>query len=532
MVRVAIANTDDREPATERAARVGRVIDASLAVALAAGVLLVQSLHTLLQHPFWLDEAWVADLVKAPLSRQIALSSSTPVGWAVLLRLVPGRGAQRLRVLPLAFEGATAALAFVFVRGLNWGSVNRGRAAGVIAGGAVLLAPMSIAQNDLKQYSADAALSFVVLCFARRVEQRPGLRPLFWLSAASVIVTPFSSVAVFVVGAAFTGLLVAAALDRRWLDARRVLTFASAVGILNLVYLAVVVLPHDNPALRAYWHSNYLGGSPRHVAASMLARFRGLGPAFGVSPWLPLLLSIIGLFVLVARHHVAVACSVVVLSFELILLAIAGRYPFLDVRTSYFFLAIWVVVASIGFAGVAVSLTRRAPLWLAVIVAMSLTALALGGRHEMRGFAFPREDVRTPTLYVAAHRRQGDVVVVNSGANWGFSYYWPGPGTKTYISSSNVTAGFVSRVDGSDAIFAADRDRTAVLGAMRAALSLWVSLGGTGRIWVVRSHMPPEENFAWLDAERDMHLRATLVTGPPEPLLIIQPHRADAVGHP
>lgn len=498
----------------------GRVVDAGLALALALGVLVVQSRGALLHRPFWIDEAWVADLAHAPLSRQVALSSSTPIGWALLLRLVPLHGAQDLRVLPLIFEGAAAALAFAFVRSLNWGSANGGRAAGTIAGAAVLLAPMSLVQNDLKQYSCDAALSLLVLLLARRAEQRPGLRALLWLSLTSVVVTPFSTVAVLVIAASFGGLLVVAVGERRWNDARRVLIVGGATGALVVAFLAAIVLPHENPTLRAYWRVFYLDGSPLHIVTSAVSRFRTLGPAFGVSPWLVLLLFVAGLAVLGARGHVAIAAAVTILAMELLALGAAHRYPFLDVRTSYFFLAIAVVVAAIGFAGLMVGLCWHRPVPLAAIVAVTVAVLAFGGRHEMRQFAYPNEDVRTPTRYIAEHRRPGDVVVVSIGANWAFTYYWPGPGTKAYVSDDTVASGFTTRVDGTGAIFARARDRTSVLTTMKTAVGLVASRGGTGRLWIVRTHMTATEQTAWTAALRELHLHARPVTGPPEPLLV------------
>lgn len=498
-----------------------RVVDAGLALALALGTLVVQSLGAVLSRPFWVDEAWVADLAHAPLSRQVALSSSTPVGWVLLLRLVPLHGAQDLRVLPLIFEGVAAALAFAFVRSLSWGSPNAGRAAGTIAGAAVLLAPMSLVQNDLKQYSCDAALSLLVLMLARRAEQRPGLRALLWLSLTSVLVTPFSTVAVLVIAASFAGLLVVAVGERRWSDARRVLIVGGATGALVVSYLAAVVLPHENPTLRAYWRVFYLDGSPLHIVTSAVSRFRGLGPAFGMSPWLVLLLFVAGLVALGARGHLAIAAAVVILAAELLVLGAAHRYPFLDVRTSYFFLAIAVTVAAIGVSGVMVAVCRHRPLPLAAIVAVAVAVLAVGGRHEMRQFAFPNEDVRTPTRYIAAHRRPGDVVVVGLGANWAFTYYWQGPGTKAYLSDDSVAAGFVTRVDGVDAIFVRARDRITVLATMRTAVGLVASRGGSGRLWVVRTHMSSGERNAWTATLRELHLRATPVTGPPEPLVVV-----------
>ena len=69
-------------------------------------------------------------------------------------------------------------VAFLLARSLDWRSEGEARAAGLVAGAAVLLAPISLQQNDLKQYSADAALALLVLLVARDAEQasRPTAR--------------------------------------------------------------------------------------------------------------------------------------------------------------------------------------------------------------------------------------------------------------------------------------------------------------------------------------------------------------------
>ena len=57
-----------------------------------------------LTRSFWLDEGWVVDSVRAPLHQLELLTSSTPIGWTLLLRLVPpemeGRAAATARLVP------------------------------------------------------------------------------------------------------------------------------------------------------------------------------------------------------------------------------------------------------------------------------------------------------------------------------------------------------------------------------------------------------------------------------------------------
>ena len=503
------------------AARRRRSIDWGLGAAFAVAVLCVQPVGLMFRRPFWVDEAWVADLVKIPLSRQVALSSSTPLGWALLLRLVPGHGPERLRVIPLVFSAVAVVVAFLLARSLNWRSEGEARAAGLVAGAAVLLAPISLQQNDLKQYSADAALALLVLLVARDAERRPDRRALVRLGVVSVVAVPFSTVVAFVTSAAFAGLLAAAAFEKRWRRARDVLLAGCGAGVAIAAYLGIVVLPHQNQALRDYWRTFYLDGSPGHILSTAGHRFFSLRSSFGVAPVVVLAFFFVGVVVLVARRNVATAMSAIVLWVEMVALGVVDRYPFLDTRTSHFLLIVTVVVAAIGFSGLASLLARGRPVLLPVIVVVAVGALAFGVRDQVRTFQFPQEDVRTQTLYVARHLRGGDVVVVNLLANWGFTYYWPGAGTRVFRSRPAVAAGYVARVDGINGVFASGRSRVDVIATLKRALTERRALGGRGRIWIVRTHLIGGDASAWSEAFTALHLHPTVATGGAEPLLTV-----------
>ena len=61
------------------------VIDACLAVVVGLAVLLVHDVPYLLHQSFWVDEAWVADTVRAPIGLTHSLGLITPLGWTFLL---------------------------------------------------------------------------------------------------------------------------------------------------------------------------------------------------------------------------------------------------------------------------------------------------------------------------------------------------------------------------------------------------------------------------------------------------------------
>jgi hypothetical protein len=71
------------------------------AVLLAALTFVVHDVARIIDQSYWLGEAWVADSTRAPLADAPQLTSSSPLGWTVALRLVIFGGPQRHRLLPL-----------------------------------------------------------------------------------------------------------------------------------------------------------------------------------------------------------------------------------------------------------------------------------------------------------------------------------------------------------------------------------------------------------------------------------------------
>ncbi len=119
-------------------------------------VVLAHNVGYLLRQPFWTDEAWVAVTTRFPLSQLRATTSSTPIGWSVLLRLFTERGEQTGRLLPLAFAGAAVVIAYWLGRGIGWSRLEVSVGAGLLTAVAVLLVPAMLVRDDLKQYTADA----------------------------------------------------------------------------------------------------------------------------------------------------------------------------------------------------------------------------------------------------------------------------------------------------------------------------------------------------------------------------------------
>src|SRR6266498_2583768 len=212
-------------------------------VALLALAVVARRPHYLLTHSFWLDEGWVVDSVRAPIGQLRLLTSSTPIGWTLLLRAVPPLGGpERYRLLPLAFGVATVPLAWMLARRLGrWGTVRAAVAAATAA-----LVPASL-----------------------------------------------------VVLGGLLALVLTAAARREWRHAAEASVAAVAVGSLHLLVYLAIAGAGDNPAMRRWWLPDYihldngLGPAARFVGDRVVAMLTtvGLGPW-----WLVLALVAVGVW--------------------------------------------------------------------------------------------------------------------------------------------------------------------------------------------------------------------------------------------
>ena len=141
--------------------------------ALAALVFVAHDVPWVLHQPFWLDESWVACALSTrfPLADVPGRTSTTPVGFTLLLRAVTFGGEQRYRLLPLAFSGGSVIAAYCLARLLDWRDRRYAVLAGLLAGGAALLVPAALYRNDLKQYTAEAFVALAVLALTAGAER-------------------------------------------------------------------------------------------------------------------------------------------------------------------------------------------------------------------------------------------------------------------------------------------------------------------------------------------------------------------------
>ena len=161
-----------------------RAAEALLVAVLAGLVFAVHDVPWVLSEPFWNDENWVVVSTRLPLADVPSHTSTTPIGFTLLLRTIRWGGDERFRLLPLLFSSASVVAAYALARAAGWRDRREAVLAGVLAGGAALLVPTALVRNDLKQYTAEAFAALFVLVLCARVERDRSPRSLAVLAGA------------------------------------------------------------------------------------------------------------------------------------------------------------------------------------------------------------------------------------------------------------------------------------------------------------------------------------------------------------
>ena len=475
------------------------------------GLLALLGLAIAVRHPgrllspsFWVDEGWVADSVRAPLEQLPLLTSSTPLGWTLLLRLVPPFGGpQHLRLLPLAFAVAAVVPAWALGRRLGRASGRAVPVYALAAGLAVALLPDELGRQTLKQYSAEACLALVLVLAAVRLEADWSRARLAVFSGACILAFAFANTVPFVTVALLAGLTVATAARRAWRRLAELAVAAAVVALAQGAFYAQVASEGVTPALRAYWTPHYL---PSHegfgtAAGFVAARFRDAFEGFGLGPW-PVVVVLLALG-MTALHRAGlggVALALPLIAAELVVAAGLHRFPLLDRRTSLFAIALWMVVAGLGLAWFAAELARWRLVG-ALALAVAVAGLAPAA-WRAAATPFPEEDVGGIVEHITARRQPGEAVVVSSLDAYPFAWYWPDrPG---FVPTQGPTAvRFQVEYPPGPVVAARASDTVAVDDALD-------RLGpGTLGIWLVVEHATPRERARWLAALAERGARST-----------------------
>lgn len=495
------------------------IVDACLAAAVGLSVLLVHDVPYLLHQSFWVDEGWVADSVRARIGLTPSLASSTPLAWTYLLRLVPFGGPERLRLVPLAFAMLAAAAGYLFGRELRLTRF----ATGILTGAAVLLSPAMLVRDDLKQYTAEALACLVLWVLVARVENEWNIRRLVAIAATASLGMLFAETAIVVGVAAMSCLALECLVKREYRRLGQVAAAAAGMLAVGLAIYEVLVRPQITRNLVAYWDPYYMPTRSASAAVSFLhLRLDQLAPYMGFRYLLlDAVLALAGIAALIRLRRYALAAMFPVTVTIVILASAARKYPFGDLRTSTFWLVLVPVLMAVAVAAagrLATTIDRRAAL---IVTAIALLVWVPATDAYIRSHKIPVEDVHSEVLYLDAHYRRGDVIIVSYGASFGFAYYYPaqpsfpmGDGPDGHVVSYPSLPRMVV-LTGRTAV-----DISNALDAARAKIAAEPA-GTHGRILIVRAHQTRTEVQAWrLDLAGD-NVRAIHVG--PDPILLYQP---------
>ena len=484
----------------------------------------------MLAQAFWVDEGWVADSVRAPLEQVPLLTSSTPIGWTLLLRVVPPLGGpQYLRLLPLAFAVVSVLPAWWLGRRVG-GALGRAAPLYAVAAGlAAAIVPTGLARHDLKQYTAEACLTLVLVLAAARLEatwtggrlegrprshgshgthaagdrsaqsnqmrRRYAAGPIVTLAAVCILAFPFSNVTPFVAAGLLAGLAVATAARRQWRRLAGLAVATVAIGLAQGAFYAAVVSAGDNAVIRAYWAHRYLPNDQGlGVAADFAAdRFRQALDSLGLGPW-PVSVTLVGLglVALVRAGLGGVALASPLIAAGLVAASALRLYPLLDRRTSLFATTLWMVLAALGLVWLAVQLSRWRPaIVLAMALVVAVAALLVPAARRAAARPLPAEDVRTAVEHVLDRRQPGDAVIASYLDAYPFAWYWPDqPG---FVPTRAPTAvRFQVEYPPGGVIVARWSDAASIDDALG-------QVGpGTRRVWLVVAHATAGHRTRWL----------------------------------
>src|SRR5262249_15357730 len=250
--------TPENEPHSSDPARVGRQVGLS-ALALFCLVGFAVALRRpsyALSQPFWLDEAWVANVIRGPWKQLPMLASSTPIGWSSLLRVAPRfDGPQQLRFVPLSFAALTIFPAY-FLGRLVW---PERRWPALLLGAVIAALPASVAYLELKQYTTEACLALGLVTAGIWVQRAAAIRTrliIFTLVAMASFL--LSHTAFIVVSALLMALFVQAALNRRGSTLAAITVAGLAVAGVEAALYLLFISQADNSIMRAYWRFDYI----------------------------------------------------------------------------------------------------------------------------------------------------------------------------------------------------------------------------------------------------------------------------------
>ncbi|WP_090803860.1 hypothetical protein [Asanoa ishikariensis] len=505
------------------------LIEAPWPAALLVVTFVIHDVPAAVRLPYWLDEAWVAVSVRYPVTDLPEVTSSTPIGWTALLRLIPDPDA--LRLLPLAFLGVSVLGGYAVATVLRWPSTAHRVTAGLTTGLAVVLLPAQHLRHDLKQYTADAAVALLLLAMVGFAEATWSYHRLALLIGVSTFGVLVSHTAMLVGGCAVGGLVLTALVRKQW----RAAAATSVAGLVIVMAFGAAYFglakQGSHIAMANYWNSFFppLADLPGYLPERVRLLERIMG-----APWQILLpFAAAGVVGAARLGRLSVAIGAAMLAPAAVAAGVARLYPLLDPRTSHFMLVTVIAFAALGVAYLATllgrALNRTVPG--AAFAAMLALTIVGGYAHQTSpwfrfdgddkalGERIPAasEDVRTQVRYVWTHRRPSDIVLVGGAAAYGFAFYWPEkPGRRP---DPELGTGWRPAYADTSIVLAAGRDAISIRSAIVTATENAKRSGPGAVVWVIRTHVNATEERKWKQETANLKLRLVVAGGDAVPRL-------------
>ena len=447
------------------------------------------------------DDAWPMLATRTDLRRAMRIGVTTP-GFEMFLRAWGEISSATLwvQVPSLAASLASVVLTFHLARRLGCG-----RAAAMVAGGVLALAPVAVLYaTRAKPYAFDALSSLLLVFAAVRVADRPTLRR--WAVLALLAgATPLFSASVLPVGMS----AVAWTSWRVWWptagqpgDRRAAVALPASYAAVMGVY-ALVVLSTVPPPLRMYWAPNYVRGPDS--AVFVLEQFAA-GMFFTRGFPGVLLLAAITAGVWWARPVLTpLLVGPVAMGFGL---AVAGRAPFGGGRTDLYLYPCVALASALTLEKVLSGRSRTADRALSPAVAGALLVFAA---TSIRPYAlrnpYPGADMAGLTAAVLRQAAPGDGVVVAPFGRYAYALY--GRHRPEVIVSSRYSAGItVASADPDVLIMPAEYYETGYDADAGAAFAR-----GRTRVWYLATDTPPSDTSSAVQENELIPERRILAEG-------------------
>jgi hypothetical protein len=489
-------------PVSGPAAGLG-IAEAAAGLIVTLAYLVVHPVGYVLTAPLWNDEIWVALSTHAPLHQLPLVSASTPLGWTLLLRLVPHIGTvSRLRVVPLAF--GMAEVWFGYLIGRRFGRDLAQRIAfGWAVAAIVLLSPFALVRDDLKQYTADAFAAVLTVLLTLRIEERWSRGRPAWLAVLTGPGIVISSLAPVTGAAAFLGLGIVTLCRRQFRRLAELAAWAAAAGLIAAAWFATVI--REPKALHQYWAG--AGYFPRSLLSFVPHQLQHLERFFNLGTWyLPVLAVAAGVATLAWLRRPVTAVFFPALIAIALAAGKAGVYPLFSLRTNEYLWAACATATGLAIVGAARLASRYWTPAAALVCACCVAAYAVGAAPFAVRHHVPYVNMGAEVRYVEAHKAPGDVILADVSATVDLALYAPvRPHFEKSPNPAIATGWFVTFPGQRQIVEATASTPSAEIMAYRQACQR--ASQTHGRVWLLRDAPVPHQEWQLLLARSKIILR-------------------------